>query len=294
MTAFSTFSRLSEIFKTSMEISFDNSSKIVIISDCHKGDGSWVDDFSHNQNLYYCAIKYYYENGFTYIDLGDSEELWKNRSFPEICNIYSDIFELLHRFYIENRFYMIFGNHDIEKKFPCFTEKYLSKYYNRRTDKYESLFEGITVHEGLILKSTETQKKLFLVHGHQGDLISDIFWKVGRFLTRYVWRRLEFFGVKDPTSAAKNYEKKKKVEKKIIEWASANKQTVIAGHTHRPTCPSKNGVQYFNVGSCVHPDCITCIEIVNSEISLVKWVVKTKKDRTVYVDRELLAVPRKI
>lgn len=277
-----------------MEIPFDSSSKIVLISDCHKGDGSWVDDFSHNQSLYYCALKYYYKNGFTYIDLGDSEELWKNRNFSEICNIYDDIYELLHQFYSENRLYMIFGNHDIVKKYPCFVKKNLQKYYNRHTDRSDSLFEGIKVHEGLILKDTETQEKLFLVHGHQGDLVSDIFWKVGRFLTRYVWRRLEFFGFKDPTSAAKNYEKKKKVERKIIEWASANRQTVIAGHTHRPTCPGENEVPYFNVGSCVHPDCITCIEIVGSELSLIKWNVKTKEDRTVYVDRELLAMPRKI
>lgn len=294
MTAFSTFNRLSRIFRTSEEIPFDRSSRIVLFSDCHKGDGSWVDDFSHNRNLYYCALQYYYKSGFTYIDLGDSDELWKNRSFPEICNIYSDISRLLRKFYAHGRFYMIFGNHDIVKKYACFDAENLAKYYNSRTDRYESLFPGITVHEGLILRDTETQKKIFLVHGHQGDLVSDIFWKVGRFLTRYVWRRLEFFGLKDPTSAAKNYEKKRKVERKIIGWVSANRQTVIAGHTHRPTCPGENDVPYFNTGSCVHPDCITCIELVNAELSLVKWDVKTREDRTVYVDRELLAVPRKV
>ena len=294
MTAFSTFNRLSKIFKSSMEIPFDSSSKIVLISDCHKGDGSWVDDFSHNRSLYYCAIKYYYENGFTYIDLGDSEELWKNRNFSDICNIYSDIYRLLHKFYAENRFYMIFGNHDIVKKYPCFVKKNLQKFYNGRTDRCEDLFEGIEVHEGLILKNTETQQKLFLVHGHQGDLVSDIFWKVGRFLTRHVWRRLEFFGFKDMTSAAKNYDKKRKVERKITEWVRVNKQAVVAGHTHRPACPAEGETPYFNDGSCVHPDCITCIEIVGSELSLFKWHVKTREDRTVYVDKELLATPRKV
>ncbi len=294
MTALSTFNRLSRVFRTSMEIPFDSSSKIVLIGDCHRGDGSWVDDFSHNRSLYYCALKYYHENGFTYIDLGDGDELWKNRNFSDICNIYSDIFRLLSQFYAENRFYMIFGNHDIVKKYPWFVEKNLGSYYNSRMDRRESLFEGIRVHEGLILKSTETQRKLFLVHGHQGDLVSDIFWKVGRFLSRHVWRRLEFFGVKDPTSAAKNYDKKKKVERKITEWVAATKQPVVAGHTHRPACPAEGEIPYFNVGSCVHPNCITCIEIVNSEISLIRWGLKTKDDRTVYVDRELLAKPRGI
>lgn len=277
-----------------MEISFDHSSKFVLISDCHRGDGNWIDDFCHNQNIYFSAIKHYYNNGFTYIDLGDSDELWKNRYFSDISNIYTDTFRLLHDFYQEDRYYMIYGNHDMVKKYPAFAKKNLQRYYNSHTDRYEPLFENITVHEGLILKHEETQTKLLLIHGHQGDLLSDVFWRLGRFLTRHVWRRLEFFGHKDPTSAAKNYKERRKVERKILEWVSKNNQIVIAGHTHRPTCPKEEELPYFNDGSCVHPNCITCIEIENSEITLVKWDIKTKEDRTVYVDREPIARPRKI
>lgn len=294
MSRFSTYRRLTEIYRSAMEIPFNNSSKIVLISDCHKGDGSWVDDFSHNQNLYYSAIKYYYRNGFTYIDLGDSDELWKNKRFSDISNIYTDIFCLLHDFYTDGRFYMIYGNHDIVKKYPAFVKKHLEKFYNSHVDTCEPLFENIKVHEGLVLKHEETEKKLLLIHGHQGDILSDLSWRLGRFLTRYVWRRLEFFGYKNPTSAAKNYAKKKKVERKIIEWVAANHQPVVAGHTHRPTCPEKNAQPYFNDGSCVHPNCITCIEIVNSEITLIKWGIKTREDRTVFVDREAIALPRDI
>ncbi len=290
----STFTRLNEIFKSADEIAFDDSSKIVLISDCHRGDGSWVDDFTHNQNLYYAAIKYYYKNGFTYIDLGDSDELWKNKNFSDISNIYTDIFRLLHDFYKEDRYYMIYGNHDIVKKYPAYIKKNFERYYNSHTDSYEPLFENIKAHEGLILKHRDTQSKVLLIHGHQGDLLNDIFWRLGRFLTRYVWRKLELFGLKDPTSAAKNYAKERKVERKILEWVRINKQTVIAGHTHRPTCPPEEVHPYFNDGSCVHPNCITAMEIENAEITLVKWDIKTKEDRSVYVDREPLAVPRKL
>jgi len=290
----STFTRLNEIFKSADEIAFDDSSKIVLISDCHRGDGSWVDDFTHNQNLYYAAIKYYYKNGFTYIDLGDSDELWKNKNFSDISNIYTDIFRLLHDFYKEDRYYMIYGNHDIVKKYPAYIKKNFERYYNSHTDSYELLFENIKAHEGLILKHRDTQSKVLLIHGHQGDLLNDIFWRLGRFLTRYVWRKLELFGLKDPTSAAKNYAKERKVERKILEWVRINKQTVIAGHTHRPTCPPEEVHPYFNDGSCVHPNCITAMEIENAEITLVKWDIKTKEDRSVYVDREPLAVPRKL
>ena len=294
MSSFSTYNRLSSIFKNSLEMPINNATKIVLISDCHRGDGSWVDDFRHNQNIYYAAIKYYYNHGFTYIDLGDSDELWKNKRFSDITNIYTDTFRMLHNFYEEGRYYLIFGNHDIVKKSPSFIDNHLQKYYNSHLRTYEPLFEGIKTHEGLILKNVDSQTRILLVHGHQGDLISDIFWRVGRFMSRHVWRRLEFLGLNDPTSAAINFQERRKVERKILKWVEENNQIVIAGHTHRPSCPSEDELPYFNVGSCVHPNCITCIEIANSEILLVKWDIKTRDDRTIFVDREPISLPRKI
>lgn len=61
-------------------------------------------------------------------------------------------------------------------------------------------------------------------------------------------------------------------------------------HTHRPVLGSKDSL-YFNTGSCVHPRCITCIELVHRELSLVKWTLSTKPDRTLFVAREVLADP---
>jgi UDP-2,3-diacylglucosamine pyrophosphatase LpxH len=277
-----------------MEIPFDHTSKIVLISDCHKGDGSWADDFSHNQNIFYSALKYYYNNGFTYIDLGDSDELWKNKDFSAISVNYPDTFRLIRDFYTDDRLYIIFGNHDIVKRDPQFIKKKLTRFYDSHKDRNEPLFDTITIHEGLILRHTETNKKIFLIHGHQGDLIADILWKFGRFLTRHVWRKIESFGLKDPTSAAINYEIMKKVEKKIIDWVSVNKQTIICGHTHRPSCPTEDSQPYFNDGCCIFHDCMTCLEIVNSEITLIKWDIKTNENRIFYVDRETISGPRDI
>jgi UDP-2,3-diacylglucosamine pyrophosphatase LpxH len=243
---------------------------------------------------YYSALKYYYDEGYTYFELGDGDELWKNKKFSEISSIYTDIFHLLHTFYTENRLYMLYGNHDIVKRYPDFVKKNLESYFHSHLNSFEPLFENLKAYEGLILKNTDTQTKLLLIHGHQGDILNDIFWKIGRFLSRYFWRRMEFFGYKDPTSAAKNYNKKRKVERKILEWVVANNQPVIAGHTHRPSCPPEGEHPYFNTGSCIHPNCITCIEIEDSVITLVKWSAKTKDDRTVYFDRHPIALPRKI
>jgi hypothetical protein len=102
---------------------------------------------------------------------------------------------------------------------------------------------------------------------------------------------LELIGVRDPTSAAKNNEKKNSVENKLSDWAKQNNQFMICGHTHRPVFPKVGETLYFNDGSCVHPRCITGIEIRNGTISLVKWAILTKPDRTLYVGREVLEGP---
>ncbi len=44
----------------------------------------------------------------------------------------------------------------------------------------------------------------------------------------------------------------------------------------------------MNTGSCVHPRCITCMEIENDTITLVKWTIDVRKDRSLYVSREVL------
>ena len=59
---------------------------------------------------------------------------------------------------------------------------------------------------------------------------------------------------------------------------------MIGGHAHRPTFPSLGKSMYFNNGSCIHLECITAIEIEKECISLVKWSVMTREDRTMYVE----------
>ncbi|MCL2408765.1 MAG: metallophosphoesterase family protein [Oscillospiraceae bacterium] len=272
--------RLSEVFRSSKKLNFNNASKIVLMSDCHRGDGSWTDSFAHNHSIYYSALKHYYSGGYTYIELGDGDELWKNKSLADISRIYADVFRLLSRFHTEDRLHVIFGNHDMGKR--------------ELKHSGESLFENIDIHEGLILCHKETQTKLFLIHGHQGSLLDDRFWRLNRFLVRHIVRRLEMLGFKDLTSAAKNNVKKRRAEKRMSSWAAANGQIVISGHTHRPACFPDSNTLYYNDGSCVHPNCITCIEIINGKLSLYKWSVKSRDDGSLYVGKDLIAVPREL
>lgn len=291
----STFNRLTKVFNSSKELQFDNSSKLIFMSDCHRGDNSWADDFAHNQNLMFTALSHYFNKGFSYIEIGDGDELWENRKFSTIRRSHSHIFWLLRKFYLKNRLYMIYGNHDIVKKNKKYVEKNLYSYYDDRQEKREQLFENIKIHEGLIFKFKDSENKIFAVHGHQGDLLNDTLWPLSRTLVRYVWRPLElYFGYHDPTSPAKNFKKKRSTEKRIIKWVKAKNQMVIAGHTHRPMFPATNEPLYFNDGSCVHPRGITGMEIENGEISLVKWSIKSNDNGLLYVDREIITGPKKL
>lgn len=284
--------RVSKVFETAQQILFDDSSRIVLMSDCHRGDGSWADDFSRNQNLYFTALTHYYNENYTYIELGDGDELWENSEFFDIKQVHSDVFWLLSKFYNKGRLYLILGNHDMVKKDKSFVKSNLSKYLDETERRFVPLFKNIKLHEGLILKHRVTGDKIFLVHGHQVDCLNDRLWKLARFLVRYLWRPLNTFGVNDPTRTAKNYKRKETVEKRLTEWVIKEKHMLIAGHTHRPTFPEVGEPTYFNDGSCVHPRCITAIEIANGYIILVKWNVKTKNDGTLFIGREVLAGPR--
>ncbi len=283
--------RLSQVLSRSKIIPFDESSRFVIMSDCHRGNSSWGDNFSGNQNLFFAALYYYYENGYTYIELGDGDELWENRSIDDIITAHSDAYWLMSLFYQDNRFHMLYGNHDIIKRDSSYVKTRCNSFYCDSMDSRLPLFPGIQITEGLILRHRYTNNQIFLTHGHQGDFLNDTIWLVSRFLVRYIWRPLELIGIRDPTSTSKNNKKKNKVEKNLIAFAKEYNQMMICGHTHRPVFPKPGEPAYFNDGSCVHPRCITAIEIRNGTICLVKWAVMTKPDRTLYVGREVLESP---
>ena len=283
--------RLSQVYASSETIPFDDSSRFVIMSDCHRGNGSWGDNFSNNQHLFFAALSYYYDNSYTYLEIGDGDELWENRSMEDIISAHSDVFWLMSLFYRDGRLYMMYGNHDIIKKDYEYTKTKCDSFFCDSINSRIALFPGIVITEGLILNYVNCNKNIFLTHGHQVDFLNYNLWKLSRFLVRYLWRPLELIGVKDPTSASKNYKKKNLIEKQLIQWSKQYNQMIICGHTHRPVFPALGEALYFNDGSSVHPRCITAIEIYEGAISLVKWVMTTKPDRTLYVARELLEGP---
>lgn len=286
--------RISKVVESSEEIVFDDDSKFIIMSDCHRGDGSWADSFAKNQNIYYAALSYYYNENYTYIELGDGDELWENRNMKDIIYEHSDVFWLMKKFYEKGRLFLIYGNHDMVKKSPDFVKKNLYEYFSQRENKYYDLFRNIKIHEGLILRNKESDNKILLLHGHQVDYLNSNIWKIARFLVRYFWKPLENFSVNDVTRTAKNYKKKNDVAKKLANWVNEENKMLIAGHNHRPMFPEPGEPPYFNDGSCVHPRCITGIEISEGNIMLIKWSIKSNYKGNLIVKKDVLAGPRKV
>ncbi len=287
--------RLTRAYENAKVLTFDDSSKFILFSDCHRGDNSFADDFANNRNIYYHALKHYYLEGFQYCELGDGDELWENLHFESIFEAHKNVYKLLRQFHIENRLHMIWGNHDMVYKDPKYVDKHLSSYFEPIDEKDKELFEGITYHEAIILKHSETGQEVLLTHGHQADWWNYVFWRWGRFLVRVLWKPLQVWGIADPTSPAKNYTELRKVERRLKKWILANNLLMtVVGHTHRPRFPEPGEIPLFNDGSCVHPRSITGIEIDQGKISLIKWQIATTEDGTLRVVRILLEGPQKL
>lgn len=287
--------RLDKTYNNAKVIDFDDDSKFILFSDCHRGDNSFADDFANNRNIYFHALKHYYAEGFQYCELGDGDELWENLTFESILNAHKNVYMLMKLFHKDNRLHMIWGNHDMVYRNPNYVKKHLSTYFDPKIGKEVELFGDITYHEGIILKHCGTGQELFLTHGHQADWWNYIFWKWSRFLVRILWKPLNVMGIADPTSPAKNYKELIKVEKRAKKWIAQNHNLLtIFGHTHRPRFPEPGDIAFFNDGSCVHPRSITGLEIENGAISLIKWQISTRDDGTLQIVRVLLEGPRNL
>ena len=272
--------------------------KLIVMSDMHRGDGSGADDFAKNSLIYRCALEHYLEEGFTYIELGDAEELWENDNFDQIYITHTPVYELLARFHDPNpegtRYLKVWGNHDL--------------YWKDNEAVYRTLLPDIAIHEGIVLESgnrednDEMGRVILLIHGHQADpKCCGEGAVVSKFFVHYFWPDLQRCGVKDPTRAALNPGLCNEVDRRLHEWANNNDQgiaAIIAGHTHRAVFENLSlterryleskikteGIKikhqpdenYYNTGSCVHPLSITGLEITfdggtGPQLRLIEW-----------------------
>ncbi|MFP3152850.1 serine/threonine protein phosphatase [Lachnospiraceae bacterium ZAX-1] len=273
---------------------FDQNSKYIFFSDLHRGDDSVSDEFTRNQPVLLHALDYYYHNDYTYVELGDGDELWEYPDFKHIRMAHSDIFTALKNFYDQKKLVLIYGNHNIYLK----KQRYLRKNYFRYYDEYRlssfPLFPKIKAYEAIVLKHKHTGQEIFAVHGHQGDFFNDQFWFLSMIALRYFWRYLHVVGFRNPASPAKNVYKRHKIEKNYKKWIHKHQQMLICGHTHRPRFPIAKELPYFNTGCCIHTKGISGIEILNGKILMVNWRVKANEQGTLQIIRSIVKGPEAI
>lgn len=291
----SSFERFTRAYKNAKKVYYDNTSKFIFFSDCHRGDNSFADEFANNRNIYYHALKHYYKEGFSYCEIGDGDELWENLNFQAVFEAHKNIYLLLKKYHDSSRLHMIYGNHDMVYKDPEYVKKNLYTYFEPKNEAESNLLDGLVYQEAIILEHRNSGQQIFLTHGHQAEFMNYHGWRINRFLVRVLWKPLQVWGIADPTSPAKNHKELIKVEKRIKRWILKNNMLItLTGHTHRPRFPEPGNIPFFNDGSCVHPRSITGIEIVKGQISLIKWQIATKDDGTLQIVRILLEGPQQL
>lgn len=289
-----TMSRLDSAYESAFRIEYNENSKFILFSDIHRGDNSISDEFAHNQNIYLFALQHYFKEGYTYVEVGDGDELWEHSKFDHIRYAHSDIFELLKNFHDDNRFIMLFGNHNNTFRHSHMIQDTLFHFYDEYDEFFDNLFPNIEVHEAVILENKKLNQEIFIVHGHQGDLINDQLWPFMRFLSRHFWRYFHIVGFRNPASPAKNAHKRHSIERNYTKWINKNKKILIAGHTHRRKYPRRYELPYFNTGCCIHPRYITGLEILANEISLIEWRIEPDKNGVLTIKKRTIRGPRPI
>jgi len=216
-----------QIVRQMKRIKLDENSRFIIFSDHHKGAGDEADDFRPCQTTYKTALDHYYENGFNLVLLGDAEELWENK-IEEVMATYEDVFLSEARFYPDH-YFRIVGNHDDTWNDPEHVAAYLEPFYS-----------NIQVLPGLVLayESDDLYGEVFLAHGHQGTLDSDVLSGISPHILP-IYRQLQNkFSIGHTTPATDDYLRGQH-DTQMYRWASQKRRLIlIAGHTHRPVWTS--------------------------------------------------------
>lgn len=192
--------------------------KYVVLSDFHLGDGSGADNFRQNEKIFVKALKYYENNGYSVILLGDIEEYHQFSLSRILKKYYSkdtdnpSVYNMLKRF--TGKLYRVFGNHDVE--------------WSLRDPLSENVERPAV--EAIKLKKGN-RNDIMLVHGHQAMESYEKDINIVRFGTTFYREMEKIF--KFPSKTV--LEERPSVKDKIYdEWARGKSRIMICGHTHCP------------------------------------------------------------
>lgn len=242
--------------------------KYAVFSDLHLGDGLKADNFTRNEETIKSALYYYKDKGYSIILLGDIEEFWQFDYFDIMQRYDNSVYRLL-RGFGENKVHRVFGNHD--KEWSGFKDPVQSSGYISHGAP-EAILVG---------------NYMFMVHGHQGDELSD----KKAWSSRY-WVRV--FKIIEPVARKLGYENyaatksqiPKDRERVLYRWAKDKKIILVCGHTHRAIFASrsyykwlKEQIESKQSGIKKDPTNKTRRKELSGEIKKLKNKLRTEKRR---------------
>ncbi len=210
------------------------SDRYVIFSDHHKGARNEADDFLPCEHTYLAALDHYLAEDYTLIILGDAEELWEEKA-RDVLAAYKNVLLSEARFYQEDRYIRVYGNHDDQWRSPKQVKKHL-----------DSFFPNIQIQDGILFEysdKTGLSGELFLTHGHQGTLDSDtLAWFSRIWLPLY--RNFQILTGFGKTTPAKDACLRAEHDTKMYRWTQTQQNKIlIVGHTHRPIWSSRTHLE---------------------------------------------------
>ena len=214
-----------------------NTGRFIIFSDQHKGGGDLADDFVDAESNYIAALQYYYQKGFSFVNLGDCEELWECK--PDIVmKRNSPSLDMEVKFLLDGRYYRVFGNHDLAWKFDQQQKLYLQPVFG----------DTLKVVEGILLLCDykQTTFTIFLTHGHQGDKRSDGSW-FSKWVVASIWTPVQRYLEININSVSDSFELVDKHNIIMHDWSATQPNLVfISGHTHKPVFASLDHIDRLN------------------------------------------------
>jgi len=209
-------------------IVLDANHRYIIFSDHHKGARNRADNFQQCEETYLAALDHYFEQGHTLIVLGDAEELLEE-SIASVLSAYENVLRSEARFHPE-RHIRLHGNHDDAWQSVTLVRRYL-----------DPIFPNLEFKDGLVFEFSDEdgqRGEIFLAHGHQGTLDSDVFAFMGRLVLPY-YRDFQILTGWGRTSPAQDDCLRAEHDTQMYRWASRQPRLMlIAGHTHRPVWSS--------------------------------------------------------
>ena len=105
--------RLDNALTRASVVDFDDHSRLVFFSDLHRGDNGPADAFRCNQSIFLSALGHYERQGYTYVEVGDGDELWKNSSLAKVQSAHRPVYRIMERLKSAGRLMVLVGNHQL-------------------------------------------------------------------------------------------------------------------------------------------------------------------------------------